>query len=62
MGNDDIEALNYDNLEAVAQLQGSSRYKTIIEVTTIPVCFCVLSLPQQQQVSVECTVAAHLFQ
>ena len=31
MANDDAEVLNYDNLEAVAHLQATSRYKTIME-------------------------------
>lgn len=31
-GNDDIEALNYDDLEAVARLQSSDKYKTIMQV------------------------------
>ena len=29
---DDIEALNYDDLEAVAKLSGTNRYKDIIQV------------------------------
>lgn len=29
---DDIEALNYDNLEAVARLQSSDRYRNIMQV------------------------------
>ncbi len=34
--NDDIEALNYDDLEAVARLQSGDRYNTIMQVR-----FCI---------------------
>lgn len=39
---DDIEALNYDDLEAVAKLMSSARYKDIIQV-------CALVGRNQQQ-------------
>ena len=32
MGDDNVEALNYDNLEAVAHLQSSERYNSIMQV------------------------------
>ncbi len=32
MGDDNVEALNYDNLEAVAHLQTSERYNSIMQV------------------------------
>lgn len=36
-----IEDLNYDNLEAVAHLKGSTRYQDIMQVSpgSIPQCF-----------------------
>ena len=32
---DDVETLNYDNLEAVAHLQGSERYNSIMQVSPL---------------------------
>lgn len=32
MANDDVETLNYDTLEAVAHLQASERYSSIMQV------------------------------
>ena len=36
MAVDDIEALNYDDLDAVAHLAASERYRSIMQVTDGP--------------------------
>ena len=35
---DDVETLNYDNLEAVAHLQSGERYNSIMQVTRFHAC------------------------